>query len=109
MKDATSDEFFEPDMPDEGDAAYLLDHFWAVGPTDGDGAITSTLLRHHQDNMGICLSPWECKVLRRLSIDYLNESQRATKADCPPPYADSTDAARLKQAELRNKLNTFLR
>lgn len=109
MKDATSDEYFEPDMPDEGDAAYLLAHFWAVGPTMGDSAITSGELGHYQENMGIRLSPWECRTLRRLSIDYLNESLRATKGDCPPPYADSTDAARLRQAEQRAKMNAFLR
>lgn len=86
---------------------YLLGHFWQVGPTLGDTAITNTELRHYQDNEGIELSPWECATLRRLSIDYLNESHRATKSDCPPPFADSTDAARLKEAELQRNLDTF--
>ena len=108
MTDDASDEEFEPDMPEPGDAEYLLSHFWEVGPTEGDAAITSTVLRNHQENMGITLSPWECKTLRRLSIDYLNESHRATKRDCPPPFGDSSDAERLRQAELQRKLDTFL-
>ncbi|MEO7494722.1 MAG: hypothetical protein ABIT83_17550 [Massilia sp.] len=108
MRDSVSDEFFEPDMPSPGNAEYLLAHLWAVGPTSGDAAISSTELRNYQDNMGIKLSPWECATLRRLSIDYLNESHRSTKADCPPPFGDSTDAARLRNAELQRKLNTFL-
>lgn len=94
-------------MPDAGEAAYLLGHFWKVGPTLGDSAVTNAELRHYQDNEGIELSPWECSTLRRLSIDYLNESHRATKPDCPPPFADSTDAARLKAAELNRNLDTF--
>ncbi|MFC0131779.1 hypothetical protein CR105_26465 [Massilia eurypsychrophila] len=108
MKDSARDEFFEPDMPPVGDAGYLLTHFWQVGPTLGDSSITNTELRNYQDNEGITLSPWECKTLRRLSIDYLNESHRATKEDCPPPYAESRNAARLKSAELRRKLDVFL-
>lgn len=95
-------------MPPAGSAAYLLAHFWQVGPAVGEHAITSGELRDYQQNMGISLSPWECKTLRRLSIDYLNESQRATKADCPPPYSESSDVARLRQAEIRRKLDTFL-
>jgi hypothetical protein len=108
MKDSVRDEFFEPDMPPIGDAGYLLTHFWQVGPTLGDSPITNTELRNYQENEGIALSPWECKTLRRLSIDYLNESHRATKDDCQPPFAESTDAARLQQAEMRRKMRAFL-
>lgn len=95
-------------MPPAGAAGHLLAHFWAVGPTIGDGAITSSELRDYQDNMGISLTPWECKTLRQLSIVYLNESYRATKPDCPPPFEESTDAARLKRVELERDLDTFL-
>ena len=107
LKDAVQDEDFQPDMPDPGSAAYLLACLWRVGPKVGDREIADVDLRHYQDNEGISLSPWECSTLRRLSIDYLNESHRATKPDCPPPFADSTDAARLKEAELQRNLDTF--
>jgi hypothetical protein len=36
--------------------------------------------------IGIDLAPWQKRILRRLSRDYLNESERATKPDCPPPW-----------------------
>lgn len=88
MKDSASDDDFEPDMPPMGDAEYLLRHFWQIGPTVGDGAITSTELRNYQENQGVKLSPWECNTLRRLSIEYMNESQRATKRDCKSPWED---------------------
>lgn len=107
MKDAARDEEFEPDMPDPGAAQYLLSHLWQVGPTLGDSAIDNTELRNYQENEGITLSPWECKTLRRLSIEYLNESHKATKPDCPPPFTESSDAARLKQAEMDCALNVF--
>lgn len=107
MKDVAGDEDFEPSMPDPGNAEYLLGHLWTVGPTMGEGAITSGELRDYQSNMGIRLSPWECKTLRRLSVDYLNESHRATKADCPPPF-ESTDAARLRQMKMDRDLDAFL-
>lgn len=95
-------------MPEPGAAAYLLRHLAAVGPTTGESAITSAELKHYQENMGIALNPWECATLRRLSIDYLNESQLATQQDRKPPYGDSNDAARLKQAEIDRKLSLFL-
>lgn len=107
MRGMAGDEEFQPDMPDPGDAAYLLDHFWSVGPTQGEGAITSGELRDYQQNMGLALTPWECRTLRRLSIDYINESQRATKPDCAAPFFDSTDAMRLKHAQFKRKLDLF--
>lgn len=95
-------------MPDPGAAAYLLGHFWSVGPTLGDSNVDNVELGKYQENMGIRLSPWECNTLRRLSIDYLSESHRATKRDCPPPFGESSDAERLKQAELQRNLDQFL-
>ena len=98
---------FEPDMPDPGAAAYLLGHFWAAGPALGETSLTNGELLDYQANMGITLSPWECGTLRRMSGAYLSESYKAREADCPPPYADATDAVRLKHAELDRKLDEF--
>lgn len=108
MKDAARDESFEPDMPEPGAAAYLLDHFWSVGPAVGEHALTYAELDRYECRMGISLTPWECRTLRRLSIEYLNEAHRATKRDCPPPFTESTDAARLQTAERKRKLSAFL-
>lgn len=98
---------FEPDMPDPGSAAYLLAHFWSAGPTLGEHSLTNGELLNYQANMGIVLSPWECSTLRRMSGAYLGESHRAREAHCPPPYAEATDAIRLKQVELDRKLDEF--
>lgn len=100
--------FFEPDMPDPGAAAYLLRHFWAVGPTEGDQTLTHAELRHYQENEGTRLTPWECDTLRAMSGAYLGESFKARERDCPPPYADSSDAQRLRKVRVREKLRKFL-
>lgn len=107
MQDAAGSDF-EPDMPDAGAAAYLLRHFWAAGPTAGEHVLTHGELRHYQENEGIRLTPWECDTLRSMSGAYLSESHKARAPDCPPPYEESTDAQRLRQAELERKMDLFL-
>ena len=108
IKDAAGDDDFDPEMPDPGAAAYLLAHLWSIGPTMGDAAISDVDLRHYQENMGIVLSPWECRTIRRLSVDCLSESHKASKPDCPPPFSESTDAARLRNAEHEREIDAFL-
>ena len=109
MKGVAGDEDFEPVMPEPGSAAYLLVHFREVGPTMGDAAISSGELRDYQENMGVQLSPWECKTLRRLSIDYLNESHRAMKIDAEPPFAEAyQEVALLRQAAFKRNMRAFL-
>lgn len=99
---------FEPDMPDPGPAAYLIRHLWAAGPTLGDQVLTNSELRDYQANAGIQLSPWECETLRRLSGEYLGQTQKAREQDSPPPFAESSDAKRLQKARVKAKLRKFL-
>lgn len=99
---------FEPDMPDPGAAAYLLRHFWAAGPTVGDQALTHSELQHYQQGEGIRLTPWERDTLRCMSGAYLAASHQARDPSCPPPFAESTDAQRLRQAEHNRKMDLFL-
>lgn len=107
MEDAAGGDF-EPDMPDPGAAAYLLNHFWAAGPTLGDQVLTNGELQSYQENAGIRLTPWECGTLRRMSGEYLGQSHKAREANCPPPFVESADAKRLQWAQVRRKLANFL-
>lgn len=75
----------EPDLP-KVECAYLVDYLKEVGPVMSDGAITWQELRAWQEQTGRVLQPWEAKMLRSLSIDYLNESQLAKSEDRQPPY-----------------------
>lgn len=80
----------EPQYPDPGPASYLLAHLWEIGPTEaagaGEGPISQSEIRAWQENMGVELHPWEVSLLRRLSGEYLSQSQKSTNPACPPPF-----------------------
>ena len=48
---------------------------------------------------GVDLPPWEARLIRQLSVEYLAESRRAESENCPPPWrAEVTE--REKEVEL---------
>jgi len=79
----------DPEFPDVG-ALHLVSYLFEIGPTMpggmGDAPLTHGEIRAWQDNTGIDLHAWEARYLRRLSIDYMVQSQKSVKADCPSPY-----------------------
>lgn len=83
----------EIEMPPFDQGEYLIGYLYEVGPTVaagmGAGPVTFTEIAAWQAARGFELEPWEARLLRRLSIDYLAESQRATKRECPPPWGGS--------------------
>ena len=92
MRSERRDEDYWPEMPSAEGADYLLGYLWEVGPTlvagMGAGPITHQELCAWQANSGVRLQPWEARILRRLSIDYLAEMSRAERADCPAPWQE---------------------
>lgn len=44
-------------------------------------------IRAWQEATGITLSPWEARLLRTLSAEYLAEGRRAESETAPPPWA----------------------
>lgn len=80
----------QPDMPPLSGLEYLLNLLWEIGPVMtgamGAGPLTHGEIEAAQRNLGIRLTPWECRTLRRLSIEYLNESSAATKRHARPPW-----------------------
>lgn len=78
-----------PDMP-EVRAEYLLGYFFEVGPVMAGGMgpapISQQELVAWQTNTGIELRPWESRVLRRLSSDYITELHKAEDAIRPAPW-----------------------
>ena len=85
---------YRPDMP-QVDAEHLLSYLWEVGPVLSSGgypkAVTHEELRAWQSNTGIELDAWESRFLCRLSREYLLESNRAEKVDCPEPLRERAD------------------
>lgn len=72
------------------DAPYLADYLFEIGPSAsggmGDGPIGHGDIAAWMANTGIRLTPWEARTLRRLSVDYVAESHKATKRNCPAPW-----------------------
>jgi len=79
-------------MPD-CDALYLIEYLFDVGPVThggmGDAPLSHLELNAWQQNIGIELQPWEVRVMHRLSLEYLSESQKATAYDAPAPWTDA--------------------
>jgi hypothetical protein len=98
-----------PAMP-PNDAPHLLEYFWDVGPTIhgsmGESAVDWPQIESWQRQTGIELQPWQVRLLRRLSGEYLAESQKATKPNYPAPWKpeENTVDKAVKADSLRNAL-----
>jgi len=81
---------YMPVMPPLAGGSYLVGYLLEIGPTLAAGGypgpITHEELRAWQANTGIELQPWEIRFLQRLSNEYLSESHKAEKRDCPAPW-----------------------
>lgn len=100
-----------PELPPIERGAYLVEYLFEAGPAQG-GAMGAAPLSFGEieawcRRMDIELQPWEARYLRRLSREYLNESQQAEKRDCPPPFqpADEKPQVSDTQAALRALAN----
>jgi hypothetical protein len=86
---------------------WLLD----AGPTEpggmGEARLSWRSLRAWEDGAGIRLDPWQRRLLRRLSGDWLAESDRARKVDCPPPW--QPDAGPIDRPAVSSKIQSMFR
>lgn len=88
------DDDYQPEMPPI-DGGYLVAYLFEIGPTMtagmGSGPITHGEIESWQRITGVELNPWEARTLRRLSVDYLVESQKATDIKSEAPWTESED------------------
>lgn len=81
-----------PPLPDKGAAGRVVDWLFEVGPTVpggmGPAALTHSEILAWQRNVGIRLTPWEARMLRALSREYLSEHLAADDPARPPPWVD---------------------
>ncbi|BBB65915.1 hypothetical protein UNDYM_1662 [Undibacterium sp. YM2] len=103
LRDATKNPELNPPMPELVGGEYLIEYLFSVGPSVGEGAISYSELQCYQSLMGFDLSPWECLTLRRLSIDYINESHRAKAINCKAPWQPEENNIDNYLAALRSK------
>lgn len=106
------DENIEPEMPELTWGRHLIDYLFEFGPTMpagmGSGPLTGTEIKDWQELLGIEFHPWESRLLRRLSSEYLDQSRAATKRDCPPPFGASPALMKVRSRDAERNLDLFL-
>lgn len=69
---------------------WVVDYLMEVGPTEagamGPVPVSWREIDHWQQCLGIALDPWVTRLLRRMSLEFVAESQKAREADCPAPW-----------------------
>jgi hypothetical protein len=90
----------EPDLPDiDPESYFLIEYLLDAGPvsggSNGAAALSWGELQAWQAGSGVSLPPWQLRLLRRLSAEYLSESFRAEAHDAPPPWELAPDRARI--------------
>lgn len=78
-----------PMMP-PNPAPHIVDWLFQVGPTEAAGMGTVAISWQAIDawcaRTCVDLDPWEARMLRRLSAEYVAEARRAEAETCPPPW-----------------------
>lgn len=91
-----------PQMP-PNPAPHVIDRLVEMGLTEaagmGAGPLSWLTIAAWSTMTAVPLAPWEARLIRRLSIEYLAEGRRAESENCPPPWrGEITD--REKQLEV---------
>jgi hypothetical protein len=85
---------------------HIVTRFIEIGMSESNGMGSSPLswreINEWQRATGVELAPWEARLIRRLSSQYLAESRKAEDENCPPPWrAEVTQREReIEQAKL---------
>lgn len=91
-----------PRMP-PNPAPYLTARLVEIGLTEAAGLGAAPLswreIMEWQRATGVELAPWEARLLRRLSVEYLAESRRAELETCPPPWRTEPTQAEMDAEE----------
>ncbi|MFA7278908.1 MAG: hypothetical protein WC100_02325 [Sterolibacterium sp.] len=103
-------ETYMPEMPPLEEGSYLVGYLLELGPVHasgmGQGPISHESILAWQALTGIELEPWEARLLRRLSCDYLSESHRAQKLGCEPPW--KIEGVKREQTALQQSLRALI-
>ena len=78
-----------PPMP-PNPAPHIVNRLIEMGLTEAAGMGVAPLSWREIDawcaRTGVDLDPWEARLIRRLSAEYLAEGRRAESETCPPPW-----------------------
>lgn len=95
-----------PKMP-PNPAPHLISRLTEIGITESGGMGPAPLswreIEAWQRLTNVQIAPWEARLMRKLSLEYLAESRRAESENCPAPYrAEVTQREReVEEATLR--------
>lgn len=75
---------------------FIVEILFDAGPVSASSMGASPLswqeIQAWQRCAGVSLHPWQSRLIRKLSSEYLAESQTADAHDAPPPWARETQA-----------------
>lgn len=76
------------ELPELVGCEYLLEWLFEIGVSmhTGMGSIPLSWQEISEWGKDLDLTPWEKKMLRELSTEYVSYSQKASEPDCPQPY-----------------------
>lgn len=93
------------------DGLFLVEYLMEIGPIVpagmGAGSVSWRDIAAWQDCTGILLEPWQAKLIRQLSSDYLNMSREAEKPECPAPWLSDEEIEANRDAVGRKVSNAF--
>mgnify|MGYP003440186712 CR=1 FL=1 len=74
-------------------APWIIEWLLEVGPVDAAGVGVGPIKWREIDRWsklsGTRLNPWQARLLRRLSLDWMQAAQAAEKPDCPAPWTEN--------------------
>lgn len=90
----------QPDLPEiDQEIEFLVAYLFDAGPMSAGGQSQSPLtwadLQAWERGSGITLHPWQARLLRALSAEYLSESLTADAHDAPPPWVREADREKI--------------
>lgn len=90
---------------------YMIEWLFEIGPTIPGGMSPAPIgwrdMEAWQSIVGVELLPWEGKLLRQLSAEFVNMSFLAKEPDCPPPWAPDREVTVNRDAVSRKLGNAF--
>lgn len=94
------DQGTDPPMPPVPiDGRYLIEQFHEVGPAShgamgGLLPVTFAEMEAWQQATAVELLPWEARLLRRLSCEYVAQYAASDAPECPAPWTSGNERAR---------------
>lgn len=102
----------KPALP-ENPAPYLTDWLFEIGPgvSSGNGLVEIgwNTLTEWQRIMGVELLPWEARILRQLSREYVGQWYDSRKPDCPAPYAGTKGQIAANRENVAHQVRAMFR